>query len=127
MQQEDNGTILKRHMKYTFYLLAVFVLGWGFTTYDTAFLGLIVGSVTSFYNHWLLYRKVNKFGETVVTGGKMYSLGTVSRMAAAGLAVFISLRYPEYINVYFVIVGLMTSYLVIFIDFMIQSKKQTNV
>ncbi|MBD8069505.1 ATP synthase subunit I [Bacillus sp. PS06] len=127
MQQQDNGTMIKRHRKYLFYLIAVFLLGWGFTTYDTAFMGLIVGTITSFYNHLLLYRKVNKFGDTVVNGGKMYSLGTVSRMAAAGLAVFISLRYPEHVNVYFVILGLMTSYIVIFIDFMIQSKQQTNV
>ncbi len=128
MQEQDNNVaMIKRHKKYLLYLLAIFVLGWGFSTYDDVFLGLIVGTIVSFYNHWLLYRKVDKFGETVVTGGKMYSLGTVSRMASAGLAVFIGLRYPEQISIYFVIVGLMTSYMVIFIDFIIQSKLKTNV
>ncbi|WP_235848322.1 ATP synthase subunit I [Litchfieldia alkalitelluris] len=125
--QQDDGTMLKRHRKYIFYFLAVFVLGWGFTTYQPAFLGLIIGAAASYYNHLLLYRKVNKFSEAVVKGKKVYSLGTISRMTIAGLAVFISLKFPEYINVYFVMLGLMTSYIVIFIDFIIQSKLKTNV
>ena len=117
MPEHNDQEMLKRHRKYMIYFIAVFLLGWGFTTYKQIFLGLIIGTIISFYNHWLLYRKVNKFGETVVTGGKMYSLGTISRMAAAGLGVLIATRYPEHINVFSVVGGLMTSYLVIFIDF----------
>jgi len=124
MQGKSNQTMLKRHRKYMFYLLALFVLGWGFTTYKAIFLGLIIGTIVSYYNHWLLYRKVDKFAETVVTGGKMYSLGTISRMAAAALAVLIASRFSDSINIYSTVLGLMTSYIVIFIDILINPTKQ---
>ena len=34
---------LIRLRKYIFYLLALYVLGWGFTSYQSIFLGLILG------------------------------------------------------------------------------------
>jgi ATP synthase protein I len=105
-----------RHMKYFLFFLALFVLGWGFTPYPEWFLGLILGTVISVYNHWLLYQKVKKFTEAVATGGKAVTLGSLSRMAAAVLGVVIAVRFPEYINLYGVIIGIMTSYIVIIID-----------
>lgn len=38
-------------------------------------------------------------------------------MAAAGLAVLIALRFPEYFHFISVIIGLMTMYVVIMIDY----------
>ena len=35
--------IFKRVRKYILYLLALYVLGWGFTSYQSIFLGLILG------------------------------------------------------------------------------------
>ncbi len=32
-----------RQRKYIFFLMAIFVLGWGFTSYKAVFLGLTVG------------------------------------------------------------------------------------
>lgn len=121
-ERSKQSDLLKRHRKYQLFILAIFVTGWGFSTYKEIFAGLILGTIIGFYNHWLLYRKVNKFAETVVTGGKMYSLGTVSRMAAAVLAVIIAMRYPEYFNIYAVVLGLMTSNIVIFIEFILSNK-----
>ena len=51
----------------------------------------------------------------------MKSLGTISRMAAAVLAVAIAMRYPDQFNVFFVVLGLMTGYLVIMIDLTIHN------
>ena len=51
----------------------------------------------------------------------MKSIGTISRMAAAVLAVAIAMRYPDTFNVFFVVMGLMTGYLVIMIDLIIHN------
>ncbi|SFB26480.1 ATP synthase protein I [Lentibacillus halodurans] len=101
-----------------FYLLAISVLGAGFTPYPRIFLGLLLGGAVSFYNLWLLQRKIDAFAESVEKSESAVGLGTLSRMAAAALAVIIALRFDEYFDMIFVLIGLMTSYLVIMIDFM---------
>lgn len=112
----DTKIMFMRHIRYFLFIAALYVLGWGFTPYQDWFLGLLLGTVISFYNHWLLYRKVNKLGKVAAEGGRMMSLGTVSRMAAAVLGVVLAVRLPEYLNLYGVIIGIVTSYIVIIID-----------
>ncbi|MFD1708739.1 ATP synthase subunit I [Siminovitchia sediminis] len=113
--------VFNRHRKYILYLLAVLVLGWGFTPYQTIFMGLILGTGVSFFNIWLMVRRMNKFGEAVLSGRKMRSLGTISRMAAAVLAVYIAMQYPDIFNLISVIIGLMTSYFLIVTDALIST------
>ncbi|MED4015925.1 ATP synthase subunit I [Sutcliffiella cohnii] len=112
----DSKIMFFRHIRYFIFLFTLYVLGWGFTPYQEWFLGLLLGTVISFYNHWLLYKKVNKLGKIAAEGGKMMAVGTVTRMAAAVLVVLLALRLPEYLNQYGVIFGIMTSYIVIIID-----------
>jgi ATP synthase protein I len=100
-------------------LLAVFVLGWGFTGYQSIFMGFILGTAASLFNLWTLARRTEKFGQAVAEGKKVRSLGTLSRMAAAVLAVFIAAKYPETFHLPSVVIGLMTSYIVIVIDALI--------
>ncbi len=107
-----------KHRKYLFFMLSIFVIGWGFTSYQSVFLGLILGTCLSFFNHWLMIRKVSRFGDAVVEGRRVLSLGTFTRMATAILGVYIATKYPEYFHLLSVIIGLMTSYVVIMIDFM---------
>ena len=110
-----------RYRRYMFYLLALYVLGWGFTSYQPVFAGLILGTVLGFFNIWLLAKKTDMLGEAVAKGGKVRTLGTLSRMATAVLAVVIALRYPEFFHFVSVILGLMTFIIVIMIDFFLQS------
>lgn len=110
-----------RQRKYMFLLLSFYVLGWGFTSYQSIFLGLILGTVMSFYNLWLMARKTEQFGEAIVKGEKARSLGTLSRMATAVLAVMIAMNYPDWFHLISVVFGLMTAYIVIMIDFVLQS------
>ncbi len=116
---DDLQQLFNRQRKYILYLLAILVLGWGFTPYQSIFMGLILGTSISFFNLWMMVRRMKKFGEAVLAGRKMRSLGTLSRMAAAILGVFIAMQYPETFNLISVIIGLMTSYLVIAIDALI--------
>ncbi|CAM3838149.1 ATP synthase subunit I [Mesobacillus zeae] len=114
-------TIYQRQRKYIFFLLSIYVLGWGFTEFKPVFAGLVLGTGISLFNLWLLVRRTRGFGDKVLRGEKIRSLGLMSRMASAILAVIIAMEYPEEVHLISVVVGLMTSYIVIMIDFLIQS------
>jgi ATP synthase protein I len=110
-----------RQRKGLFYLLSIYVLGWGFTPYHSVFLGLILGTVFSFFNLWLMIREMNKFDKTITKGKKVRSVGSFSRMASAALAVVIALKYPHEFQILSVVLGLMTIYVVIMIDYLVHS------
>jgi len=113
--------LYQRQRKYIFTLLSIYVLGYGFTSYQSVFAGLILGTSLSLFNLWLLARKMERFGDSVVEGKKVKSLGTMSRLATGALVVIIALEYPDRVNLISAILGLMTSYLVIMIDFFLHS------
>jgi ATP synthase protein I len=113
-------TMFLRQRRWMFFLLSIYVLGWGFTSNQSIFLGLIFGTFLSLFNLWLMVRKTVKFGESVDQGKKVRSLGSFSRFATAALAVVVSMRYPDQLHLISVVIGLMTAYIVIMIDFFIQ-------
>ncbi|MDQ1143564.1 ATP synthase protein I [Bacillus sp. SORGH_AS 510] len=113
----DFRIMFNRQRKWLFYVLAIYVLGWGFTPYPTVFLGLILGTCFGYLNLWLLVKKTEDFDKKVSQGKKVRSLGSLSRMAVGGIAALIALRYPEYFNIISLVIGLMTSYIVIMIDY----------
>lgn len=110
-------TMFTRQRKWMFFLLSFYVLGWGFTAQQSIFLGLILGTSLSLFNLWLMARKIDKFGQAVAEGRRVRSLGSFSRMATGALAIVITMRYPEQFHLISVVIGLMTSYIVIMIDF----------
>ncbi|WP_057911908.1 ATP synthase subunit I [Peribacillus muralis] len=112
--------MFNRQSKYIIFLLAGYVVGWGLTSYQAVFAGLILGTSLSLYNLWLINQKMKKFSQALDEGKKTRSLGTMTRMASAGLAVLIALEFPEHFHLISVVWGLMTAYIVIFIDFFIQ-------
>lgn len=118
--------MVARQRKWMLYLLAIFVIGAGFTPYVQIFLGLLLGTSISFYNLYLLQKKVDLFGEAVTTNQKVKTLGTLSRMTAAILAILIAIRFDAYFHIIAVIIGLMTSYPVIMIDFALSNFKQSH-
>lgn len=118
--------MVQRQQKYIFYLLSLYTLGWGFTSYKTVFASLILGTAISLFLLWNLVRKVAKFGRAVAQGKKVRSLGTFSRLAAAVLAAAIAVQYPQYFSIIPVVIGLMTSYAVIIIDFLLHKNKHPS-
>ncbi len=118
--------MVARQRKWMLYLLAIFVIGAGFTPYVRIFLGLLLGTSISFYNLYLLQKKVDLFGEAVTSNQKVKTLGTLSRMTAAILAILITIRFDAYFHMIAVIIGLMTSYPVIMIDFALSNFKQSH-
>ncbi len=119
----DIHLMFRRYRKYILYLLALYTLGWGFSEYQTVFLGLILGTGISLYNLWIMVRKHDQFDKALQEGKKV-SLGTASRMASAIVAIFFALKFPDKIHLISVILGLMTMYFVIMIDFLLQHSRK---
>ena len=117
----DLRAIYFRVRRYLFFLLSLYVLGWGFTDHQQIFAGLILGTALSLFNLWLMVRKTDQFGEAVTQGKEVRSLGSFNRMATAALAVIIVLKYPDHFHLISMVLGLMTSYIVIMIDFFKQT------
>ncbi|WP_316570567.1 ATP synthase subunit I [Neobacillus sp. YIM B06451] len=117
----DLRAIYFRVRRYLYFLLSLYVLGWGFTAHKSIFAGLVLGTACSLFNLWLMVRKTDKFGDAVMKGKKVRSLGSFNRMATAALAAIIALKYPDQFHLISVVVGLMTSYIVIMIDFFKQA------
>jgi ATP synthase protein I len=110
-----------RQRKYIMFLLAIYVACAGFTPYRSVFLGLILGTAFSLFNLWSMVQKNRKFSEAVAAEKKVKSLGSLTRISMGALAAVIALRYPEHFHIVSVVIGLMTAYLVIMIDFVIQN------
>lgn len=123
----DYESMVARQRKWMLYLLAIMVVGAGFSTYPQIFYSLLLGSAVSFYNLWLLQHKTRALGKAVADTGKVRGgLGTFSRLAAAILAVLIALRFNETFHIIAVVFGLISSYLVIALDVAIRLIKKTN-
>ena len=116
MQQYE--LMITRQRKWMFYLLALLVLGAGFTPYPSVFLGLLLGAAVSFYNLWLMQRKIEQFGQAAARQHTSRGIGTFSRLASTALAIIVALQFEELFHLIAVIIGLMTAYLVIVIDFL---------
>lgn len=111
--------MFNRQRKYILYLMGIYVLGAIFTTYDRVFQGLLLGTIFSLFIFWSMVQKNRKFAQAV-SEGKKASLGSLTRMSAGALAAVIALKYPEKFQIGSMILGLMTAYIVIMIDYFIQ-------
>lgn len=117
----DINQMFHRQRRYMYLLLAVYVLGWGFTSYKSIFAGLILGTVFSFMILLLLAKRAQSFDKAVSQGKKVRSLGSLSRLAMAAIATMIALKYEDSFHIVSVVVGLMTTYVVIIIDYFFQT------
>lgn len=68
-----------------------------------------------------MQRKANQLGRATSNKRKVNTLGTMTRLALGALALLIADQYKEYVDLISVAIGLMTTYFVILIDFMIQA------
>ncbi|MGE8080387.1 ATP synthase subunit I [Peribacillus loiseleuriae] len=110
-----------RHRKYLIYLMVIYIACWGFTEYKTVFAGLLLGTAVSMFNLRLIIRKMHAFDDAIEKGNKVKSMGTGMRMAAAIVAAYISMRFPDVFHLVSVVIGLMTAYAVIMIDYFVQN------
>lgn len=99
-----------------------------FLPYKDIFLGFVLGGLTSLYNHWLLQRKIHDLGEAVSRGEKPRGLGVISRIAASAAGTMIVLLLPAIFHIVGFVIGLVLSYVVMYVDFVWSHlKKQRKV
>lgn len=108
--------IHKRQRKVLFFLLALFVLGWGFTDFKQIFAGLILGSLFGLYNFWILVRRMERFDRTFTEGKGRASLGTSMRFASGVAAAAIAISLPEQFDLVSTVIGLMIPYILLLTD-----------
>src|SRR5699024_10589052 len=106
----------KRQRIWMLYILVFFIVLAIIMPQQNLFTGITLGVAVSFYNLWLLQRKANLQGEVAAREGKRKGIGMISRFAAAALGALIAIRLDWSIVGY--IIGLMTAYPVIMIDFL---------
>lgn len=114
-------TMARRQRKWMLIIVTLFTLLALILPNKHFFYGLLLGSVISFYNLWLLQRRTNLLGESAAKDGSRKGIGTISRLAAAALGVLLAVRYD--LSIVGFIIGLMVAYPVIMIDFILSSKK----
>lgn len=105
--------IFTRLKRIIIFILAIFVLGWGFTPYQDIFAGLIIGTLFGIYNMWILVRRMDKFDRAVAEGSKVRSLGTALRFASGVAAVAIAVLFAEHIHLVSTVIGLMIPYILL--------------
>lgn len=113
--------MVNRQRIWMLFFIALFAIGALLLPYKTFFLGLLLGAVISFYNLMLMQRKVDIAGEAAAKEGRRKGVGTISRLAAAALGALIALRFDLHIVAF--IIGLMTAYPVIIIQYLVSSKR----
>ena len=119
----DLHHIFTMQKKALFFLLALCVLGWGFTPYQTIFAGIAVGAFFGTYNFWILVRKMEKFDQSISEGKKVASLGTALRFGSGVAAVAIAMMWPDDIHLISTVIGLMIPYVLLLIERIVSTVK----
>ena len=108
--------IHSRQRKALLFLLAILVLGWGFTEWKTVFAGLILGSLFGLYNFWILVRRLERFDRAITEGKKRVSLGTAMRFASGIAAAAVATSMPEQFDLISTVIGFAIPYVIFLAD-----------
>lgn len=115
MQEFDQ--LVGRQRKWMLYILALFILlAAALPEYRPLFLGLLLGSVISYYGMRLLQNRLRKFGSTAIESGKPIGLGSFIRLIGGVLAVFLTFYLDGKVSYVGVVAGLGVSYVVLLVD-----------
>ena len=110
--------------KALFFLLALCVIGWAFTSYPTIFAGIAVGACFGTYNFWILVRRMDKFDRSIGEGKKVVSVGTPLRFGSGIASVAIAMALPQYFHLISTLIGLMIPYIFLFIGGLVHLVKK---
>ncbi|HDR3650520.1 ATP synthase subunit I [Bacillus sp. SM-B1] len=97
-------------------LLGVMLLGWLMTPFRAQFVGISIGLLVSMYCAWILGRRIEKFGNSIVKKEKAPMLGIINRFAAAilGAIIMYEIEHREYMWTF--AAGIMSGYFLIIIN-----------
>lgn len=120
---EDYVALTRRYTIYAFILVLIFVILAIVTPFRSIFLGLTLGSIISISNLISTYYQVKRLGESVEIGRAKFSLGTLFRFALSIGAIYVAYQYPHIFHFISVVIGLMLTYIIIFINSLFQLKR----
>lgn len=125
----DYSMRIRRIVKWTIFVLAAGVIGWGYSSNPTWYAGLVLGTtcglISAVYTAW----KINRVGEIAIRYDgqkKQASLGMPTRLGLTALATLISLKYPQYFHIPFMVIGLMVPSVIAFVDMLYCSITERN-
>ncbi len=118
--------MMQKYFQYILFILAAEVMGWAISDQKIIFQGLILGTIVGLFNLWFMARKTIRFGKAAAEGRRPKSIGTFTRMGTAVLAVLVAIEYPQYFSILPVVLGLITIYFVIVIDFALRLRKDSQ-
>ncbi|WP_144473676.1 ATP synthase subunit I [Bacillus tropicus] len=97
-------------------LLGVMLLGWAMTPFRAQFVGISIGLLVSMYCAWILGRRIEKFGNSIVKKEKAPMLGMINRFAAAilGAIIMYEIEHSEYMWTF--AAGIMGGYFLVIIN-----------
>ncbi|WP_341518421.1 ATP synthase subunit I [Bacillus paramobilis] len=97
-------------------LLGVMLLGWLMTPFRAQFVGISIGLLVSMYCAWILGRRIEKFGNSIVKKEKAPMLGMMNRFAAAilGAIIMYEIENSEYMWTF--AAGIMGGYFLVIIN-----------
>lgn len=117
------GDSIRQYVQWTLFVLALYVLGFGFTPYDVWFISLGTGSLMGLFNLWSTYRDVKKISEAAEQQKAAFPFGMVSRLATGALAALLFIRFPDVFHIAGLAGGIMTPYAVILFHSFMQIKR----
>ncbi|MGG0729567.1 ATP synthase subunit I [Bacillus paramycoides] len=107
-------------------LLGVMLLGWFMTPFPAHFVGISIGVLVSMYCVWILGRRIEKFGDSIVKKEKAPMLGMVNRFAAAILGAIIMYEIEHQNFMWTFAAGIMGGYFLIVINLGYYSMKDAK-
>lgn len=110
-----------RQKRWMYGIIALVLVGVILASDKTFFFGLLLGTGISYFNLWLLQKKTSILAASDVSEGFKSGYGTISRLAASVLGIILAIRYDLSIGGY--LIGLMTAYPVMMLDFVIFNRK----
>ncbi|MDP1457771.1 ATP synthase subunit I [Bacillus wiedmannii] len=97
-------------------LLGVMLLGLAMTPFRAQFVGISIGLLVSMYCAWILGRRIEKFGNSIVKKEKAPMLGMMNRFAAAILGALIMYEIEHHEFMWTFAAGIMGGYFLVIVN-----------
>lgn len=121
-QMDHYQQMIRGQKKWLQGMILIMIIGTVLTLGQRTWLGLLLGSLASYTNLWLLQRHINQIAEVAMGYRRFATAGTISRIGSALLVVALAWRYDAYINFFAVVMGLMLKYVVILLEAFVRLK-----
>jgi len=107
-------------------LLGVMLMGWYITPFPAHFVGISIGLLVSMYCAWILGRRIENFGDSIVKKEKAPMLGMMNRFAAAIFGAIIMYEIEHHDFIWTFAAGIMGGYFLIIINLGYYSMKDAK-